>query len=96
MIGLDKLVHVLMFVVLAWLADYAFPASRFYLDKALPLFGYGVLMELVQWPLPYRSFSFLDMVADGSGLVLYPLFSSHLQNLPILRLRWQLTGRNDC
>jgi len=75
--------------VLAGLVDYAFPKSHFNLVKALPLLAYGVLMELVQWPLPYRSFSLLDMVADGSGLVLYRFLGSYFAGMPILRLRWQ-------
>jgi len=95
LIGLDKLEHLLVFAALAGLADFAFPRQRFGLNKALPLLAYGIAMELVQWTLPYRSFSVLDMVADGSGLLLYRLLSCHIENFPLLRIRWQNPEQND-
>lgn len=44
-------------------------------DRELPrwglLLGYGLVIELVQWPLPYREFSWLDLVANVVGVLLY-------------------------
>ena len=37
---------------------------------ALLLLGFGIGMEIVQHFLPYREFSFLDMVANGLGILL--------------------------
>jgi len=32
--------------------------------------AFGILMEFVQYFIPYRSFSFMDMLADAVGIVL--------------------------
>jgi len=84
----DKLGHVLAFVILAFFMDFSFPASSFNLSKILPLLAYGLLIEVIQYFLPYRMFSLLDMLADGSGLVIYVLLIPILRHVPILRLRW--------
>jgi hypothetical protein len=50
----DKANHVLAFCVMAALADGGYPGR----DRELPrwglLLGYGLVIELVQWQLPYR------------------------------------------
>jgi len=69
----DKINHIFAFVVLTFLADMS-------TDRQLPgrvkwvtitIFAYGLLIEIVQWQLPYRSFSFADMGADLLGILLY-------------------------
>lgn len=35
--------------------------------------GYGALVELIQFGLPYRTFSYLDMVINASGAAVAPL-----------------------
>ena len=80
----DKFGHILAFVILAFLLDFSFPASSYNLSKILPLLAYGILIEIVQYFLPYRMFSLLDMLADAGGLVIYAM----LKHIPILRLRW--------
>lgn len=67
----DKLSHLLAFSALALLADFSFPRSPFHLNKAAPLLLYGCMIEVVQYHLPYRSFSLLDILADAAGLMLY-------------------------
>lgn len=67
----DKFCHLAGFFMLAWLADFSFPRAGFGLTKILPLLGYGLLIEIIQFFLPYRSFSLLDLVADGAGIALY-------------------------
>jgi VanZ family protein len=84
----DKLGHVLAFIMLAFLMDFSFPVSSFNLSKIVPLLGYGLLIEVIQYFLPHRMFSFLDMFADGGGLVIYAMFIPMLKHVPILRLRW--------
>ena len=69
--GFDRIEHGVAFLVLALLGDFAFPSTRYGLHKALPLFGYGVLIELVQYFLPYRFFEIADIVWDAGGLMSY-------------------------
>jgi VanZ family protein len=69
----DKLSHLLAFLALAIVADYSFPNKDFVISKGLPLLAYGIGIEIVQYFIPYRSFSVLDMIADAMGLVIYIL-----------------------
>jgi VanZ family protein len=69
----DKFYHGLCFAVLAFLTDYAYPKSGFGPRKYIPLFLYGVMIEVIQYFIPYRSFSLADMVADALGLGIYGL-----------------------
>ena len=84
----DKLGHVLAFLILAFFMDFSFPTSSFNLSKILPLLAYSLLIEVIQYFLPYRMFSLLDMLADGGGLVIYALSIPMLKHVPILRFRW--------
>lgn len=83
----DKLNHVLAFYVLAFLADYSAPKAGFLLYKGLPILGYGLLIEMIQYFLPYREFSVLDLVADGIGIAAYVLSRPLLSRLDIQRHR---------
>lgn len=67
----DKLNHGAAYAVLALTADFAFPLARYLLPKALPLFAYGLLMEILQRYVPGRLFEGMDLVANASGLLLY-------------------------
>jgi len=70
--GYDKINHVIAFAVLAWLAHGAYPgAARLMAKWALLLLAYGLFIEVVQHHLPYRDFSWLDLVADALGILLY-------------------------
>ena len=67
----DKLNHIAAFLVLAWLADQAFPGIR---PRAMPfilLLAYGAGLELVQHTLPYRVASWFDLLTNAVGLGLY-------------------------
>ena len=71
----DKVNHLTAFAVLAFLADFSFPGSNYNLKKFFPLIIYGILIETIQYFLPTRSFSLLDILADTLGLLLYiPLY----------------------
>ena len=85
----DKVNHVLAFFVLGLLADFSFPERGFGASKILALLGYGLLIEVVQYFLPYRSFSLYDLAADAVGLALYGCAVPAIKKLPWLRGRWQ-------
>lgn len=84
----DKLGHILAFVMLALLADFSFPASKFSIQKILPLLAYGIAIEILQYFIPNRMFSLLDMLADGIGILLYILIIPLLKQIPMFKLRW--------
>ena len=67
----DKLNHLTAFFVLAMLTEYAFPKVSAVALKLLPLLGFGMLIEVLQYWVGYRYFEWLDVVADLAGLVLF-------------------------
>lgn len=67
--GLDKINHLLAFAVLAVQWRLAFPRMRL-VGVILGLLGYGVLIELIQLPLPHRSAEGADVLADALGVAL--------------------------
>jgi VanZ family protein len=84
----DKLNHVAAFLCLAFLLDFATPRQMWGWRKLLPLFAYGLMIELVQYFLPYREFSLWDLAADTLSLIVYPLTLPLLKRTPGLALRW--------
>jgi len=65
----DKVFHCgcfLLLGVLAVLSQHQPLAARY---AALGMVGLGVLIELVQWFLPWRSFEWLDILADTVGVL---------------------------
>lgn len=69
----DKVVHALIFLTLAFLADASWPEQAYSPIKYLPLLAYGLAMELLQYYVPTRATSLADLVADGAGLAIYGL-----------------------
>lgn len=69
--GWDKSNHFLAFFVLLALLDNAYPKQHFWKFKLLILAMFGLAIECVQSQLPWRSFSFMDIVADLAGLLFY-------------------------
>ncbi len=67
----DKVVHVIVFFGFALLMDLASSRHPFWLWKGLPLLAYGIVIEVMQYYSPDRSFSLLDWLADFSGVLLY-------------------------
>jgi VanZ family protein len=84
----DKIEHSAAFLFLAFLLDFAWPRQAWGQRKWLPLLGYGLLIELVQYFIPYREFSLWDLAADALGLLAYPLFFPLLKRIPSLAQRW--------
>lgn len=83
----DKFYHGLCFFILGFIADYAYPLSGFTARKYIPLFLYGVLIEIIQYFIPYRSFSLADMLADALGLGVYGLSAWLLGRIAIRMVR---------
>ncbi len=71
----DKLGHILAFVLLAFLTHASWPGKIFGWRHGLPLLMYGIALECLQYFVPGRYFSFLDMFADAAGIVAYLLIS---------------------
>lgn len=80
----DLVAHFVAYLVLMCSGLFAFP-HRMYIAKLFTVFlTYSILIECIQYFLPYRSFSLLDMFANAAGLlvgisvglVLLPLFHS--------------------
>lgn len=84
----DLVAHALGYVVLTAVAIFAFPQKRWFLRLALACFMYSILIECIQYFLPYRSFSLLDILANGSGV----LVGLWLANVcwPVIRRIYQL------
>lgn len=64
----DKVNHIVAFLVLFFLLDKSYNFKI--LMRCCILIGYGLFIEIVQSFLPYRTFSLLDLCADGIGLIL--------------------------
>jgi VanZ family protein len=91
--GYDKLLHAAAFFAFAFLADRGWPDERYWLPKALPLLAYGALIELAQSTTASRSAEWLDLAADGAGLLLYALAAALLRPRAALAGRRQGSGR---
>jgi VanZ family protein len=83
----DKAGHILAFYTLGLLADFSWPRSGFRAPKLLSLLGYGLAIEIIQYFLPHRSFSLLDLGADAVGLLIYA------GSVPLLKNCYPLSER---
>lgn len=84
----DKVMHAFAFFVFAFLAQLAYPQSRYIvLISGLAIFGAGI--EIVQSYLPYRDFELKDWFADMLGCLIYfGLFSAWFKTR-YLRYRYE-------
>ena len=71
----DKVNHMSAFFVLTGLVRFAFPRRGWRFALAV-LMGFGVLIEFIQYFLPYRESSGLDLMADLAGVVAYAVASA--------------------
>ncbi len=85
----DKLDHLAAFFVLALLADFSFPEQGYHWPKILPLLLFGLFIEIIQYFLPYRTFSWFDFLTDCIGLLCYGLSQPWLRQIPFVQLRWE-------
>lgn len=76
----DKALHFLGFFVMSLCAQLAHPSARFSI-LALGLISFGLLIEVIQAFLPYRSFSWWDWASDALGVACYfVIFAKVLRN----------------
>ena len=64
----DKFEHIGAFALLAFLACAAYPRAQRWQRVFARVLCFGLLIECVQWWLPWREFSLLDLAADALGL----------------------------
>ena len=67
----DKVKHIIVFWGFAVLIDMTSSRHPFWLWKGIPLVLYGLIIEILQYFSPDRTFSLLDWVADIFGILLY-------------------------
>lgn len=65
----DKAEHATTFAILMALAWFAFRQRFMDWQLALWLMLYGIAIECIQYFIPSRSFSILDMLADSCGIL---------------------------
>lgn len=75
----DKLNHLVAFFALALLTEYAFPRVIVIALKLLPLLGFGMLIEVLQYWVGDRYFEWLDVMADLAGLVVFLVLRGSLR-----------------
>ena len=84
----DKVLHIIAFCSLAFLSDFAFPSWGFGFRKLVPLMVFGIMIELIQSFLPWRSADMMDFLADCVGLVAYGILTPILRRIPLISDRW--------
>lgn len=85
----DKVSHVGAFFILAMLADFSFPLSRFGWHKIWPLLLFALLIEIIQYFLQSRIFSIYDLLSSVLGISLYACSPPLLRHLPLIQIRWR-------
>jgi VanZ family protein len=70
----DKAAHAATFLLLAFFSHRTFPEITVPW-KAAPLFLYGLLIECIQYFIPYRDFSLPDLTANTIGILLFFLWN---------------------
>ena len=71
----DKIEHALAFFVLAALAGIGHAGSALASRLMIALIGCGLLIECIQWCIPWREFSLLDWAADAMGVLCWLLLA---------------------
>lgn len=66
----DKFSHSIAFAALALSAALGWPKRDFFRSVLIPLLIFGILIEGIQYFIPGREFSLLDMLADAVGIVI--------------------------
>ncbi len=76
----DKLLHLFCFLyltIISWLSRIIYKELWLYVI----VLAYGILIEIVQIYIPYRSFEFLDIFADFLGILAGSLFINFFKYL---------------
>lgn len=77
----DKIAHCLCFVLLAFLFCLGYSKRQLSAEAFAGLVGYGLLIEVVQYFLAWRSFSLADLGADTTGLLLFCVAAAGWQHV---------------
>ena len=73
---LDKIFHFSAFIILSLFLDLSIKRTLLSSKAALIfLISYALLIELVQYFLPYRSAEFFDFISDLLGILVYLYFA---------------------
>ena len=76
----DKLLHFFCFlylIIISWLSRITSKELLLYVI----VLAYGILIEIIQIYIPYRSFEFLDIFADFLGILVGSFFINLLKDL---------------
>ena len=76
----DKANHFIAFFTLYVTLSFAYPKLEI-VKKVLILLAFGIQIECVQYFLPNREFSLLDVVADGIGIFMGMVVVKGLTNI---------------
>jgi hypothetical protein len=87
----DWLLHGAGYAALLLTGSYAFLRRRALLFTGL--FAYSIIMEIIQYFLPWRTFSVTDILANLAGLITASLLWSGYQQLRRYRNAAPATGR---
>ncbi|WP_299004444.1 VanZ family protein [uncultured Shewanella sp.] len=68
----DKIAHAGIFFILSLLTYYAFKPNHYLIITFL--MAYASIIEIIQATLPYRTASFIDLIADFIGIFCFYLF----------------------
>lgn len=79
----DLLMHFSGYVVLINSCLLAFGNKADKVSMVLSLFAYSLMIEIIQYFLPYRDFSVLDLLANGLGLFVGQIFGLTIISLLI-------------
>ncbi len=74
--GWDKANHFIAFFTLSLLLNRASSTTHARIRNALSLLAFGMLIEVVQAFLDYRSADYHDIIADGIGILIFQLMLS--------------------
>lgn len=66
----DKVLHIIGWMGLTLSLRLAWPTLRFHYWAVVGVFLYSILLEALQGLVPQRHFSYLDLVANGVGVML--------------------------
>jgi len=75
----DKVAHFIMYIFCS--ASFYFLQFRYYILFSI---SYGILMEIIQYFIPWRSFSIADIIANSIGAVSFLLILKFLYNKKLL------------
>lgn len=64
----DKLWHALAYLVLYLSCQFAYRRQTTYITRFALLLGFSLLIEVLQFFMPNREFSLLDVIANAAGL----------------------------